>query len=347
MDSDLQNLDLNSKPSNEQQTEQPFNDYGSPVKNSKQTSHMAQSMRKFKVYWNGAKEPMRTTDIFKKQIMQKQQYKMNTLESNDPQHIYQQTIIDLTKDKPKEKKQSEARSINRKRTSQLSTHSLQPLKETINQRDEKLLENRIKLLHNEEQKILKKIDNTRRQAEKIMAIKLHNEEQQRRKIQLQINQDSSIERFREQAKQEKDQQRQRYMELSRTIMDNKRESYLSEKQRRMRDERIKEEYLQSVILENQERKVSVKQQEQQAREKFHKFWEEKLQQAQQNYANKISKEASKVQFKANNINSMESKEAEILRKLQTTQKRQIEVYQQLEDIIKNNRKSITFSDDTP
>lgn len=41
----------------------------------------------------------------------------------------------------------------------------------VMEKDEKLLENRIKMLHNEEQKLLKKIDQTRKQADKILLIK--------------------------------------------------------------------------------------------------------------------------------------------------------------------------------
>lgn len=44
------------------------------------------------------------------------------------------------------------------------------------EKDEKLLENRIKMLQNEEMKLMKKIDMTRKQAEKILAIKKENEE---------------------------------------------------------------------------------------------------------------------------------------------------------------------------
>lgn len=42
--------------------------------------------------------------------------------------------------------------------------------------EQKLLANRISLLQSEEQKILKKIDNTRRKADQILAIKKINEE---------------------------------------------------------------------------------------------------------------------------------------------------------------------------
>lgn len=46
----------------------------------------------------------------------------------------------------------------------------------IMEKDEKLLENRIKMLQNEETKLMKKIEMTRKQADKILAIKRENEE---------------------------------------------------------------------------------------------------------------------------------------------------------------------------
>ena len=52
----------------------------------------------------------------------------------------------------------------------------------IMEKDEKLLENRLKMLQSEEDKLLKKIELTRKQADKIMTIKQQNEEEHKQKI---------------------------------------------------------------------------------------------------------------------------------------------------------------------
>ena len=55
------------------------------------------------------------------------------------------------------------------------------------EKDEKLLENRLKMLQSEEDKLLKKIDLTRKQADKIMTIKQQNEEEHKQKILYQMH----------------------------------------------------------------------------------------------------------------------------------------------------------------
>ena len=118
------------------------------------------------------------------------------------------------------------------------------------EKDEKLLENRIKLLKNEELKLLKKIDQTRKQADKIMAIKQQNEENHRLKVLRQMDQESSIERIKEEKQREKEEAKQRFLDLTRTINDKKRNSYLNEKQKRIQDEQERKKFIEFQIEMN-------------------------------------------------------------------------------------------------
>ena len=74
----------------------------------------------------------------------------------------------------------------------------------VMEKDERMLENRIKMLQHEEQKLLRKIELTRKQAEKIMAVKQRNEEEQRARMEMQLHQDTSMEDFRERKRLERE-----------------------------------------------------------------------------------------------------------------------------------------------
>eukprot|EP00347_Sterkiella_histriomuscorum_P010932 403374380 len=204
----------------------------------------------------------------------------------------------------------------------------------VMEKDEKLLENRIKMLENEESKLLKKIDQTRKQADKILQIKQQNEEQHRQKIQMQMQQDQNIDQFKEQKRQEKEQSKQKFMEYAKNVYEDKRNSYITLKHNRIQGEQLKNQYLQTVIQQNQDRKIQIRQQEVQAREKLSHFWNSKVERSQLNYLEKLDKQKQILHQKAQSISKMEEKEAELLRRLQNTQMRHKETFSMLENAMK-------------
>ncbi|CDW90483.1 UNKNOWN [Stylonychia lemnae] len=218
----------------------------------------------------------------------------------------------------------------------LERGSLLKVKQTrqVMEKDEKLLENRIKMLHNEEQKLLKKIDMTRKQAEKILAIKQQNEEHHRQKIMMQMEQDSSIDQFKEQKRQEKEMSKQKFQDYTRSIYEDKRNAYISLKNTRLTGEQQKQQYLQTVIQQNQDRKQQIRQQEFIAKEKLNLHWNSKVERSQLNYLEKLDKQKNVLSEKAKNITKMEEMEAELLKKLQHTQLRHKETFSMLENVMK-------------
>eukprot|EP00347_Sterkiella_histriomuscorum_P016159 403354255 len=209
----------------------------------------------------------------------------------------------------------------------------------IIEKDEKLLENRIKMLQNEEHKLLQKIDRTRQQADKLMSIKLQNEEDHRKKIQFQLEQESSIERFKEQKKQQDNYNRQKQMEQTKQFFDDKRQTYLDIKLQRLQNEQNKEELMKQILQQKREKKISVQLQQYQARQKLQQHMKQIVENSQNNYKMRLQSEEERIKSKARNISQMEQQETLLLQKLQNTQQKQHEAYQLLEDAVKQHRSS--------
>jgi len=205
----------------------------------------------------------------------------------------------------------------------------------VMEKDERMLENRIKMLQHEEQKLLRKIEMTRKQAEKLMAVKQRNDEEQRQKMEQHLHQDNSMDNFRELKRLEKEQSKKRYLEYSRSIYEDKRQSYLSIRNNRLEGEQSKEHYLEAVRQANKERKAQIRQQEQLAREKLTSIWNQRVEKSQLNYLEKLDRQKQVIQDKAQKISKMEEMEASLLKKLQNTQIRHRETFNMLENAMKS------------
>ena len=72
-----------------------------------------------------------------------------------------------------------------------------------------MLQNRIAMLEIEEQKMMKKINETRKRAEQITKIKQDNEERFLSKLRYQREQEEALEQFRQQNNDQREQQKKR------------------------------------------------------------------------------------------------------------------------------------------
>eukprot|EP00347_Sterkiella_histriomuscorum_P003107 403365560 len=206
----------------------------------------------------------------------------------------------------------------------------------IVERDEKLLNNRINMLQNEETKVLKKIEKTRIRAEQLQEIQRNNDERHKSLMMADIERQKRIEERQLRILQER-KEKQSLLDLQ---MKQRQEELLSNASE-LRKEKvfivdIKNRFKIEQQQVNSMRKLEVQSQELQANFKLQKRREEFIRSMQQIHKQKYDQEYSTIQRKEHSIHKLENMESQLLERLQKTQKKEADVYRNLETVIKDS-----------
>ncbi|TNV72711.1 hypothetical protein FGO68_gene6804 [Halteria grandinella] len=197
---------------------------------------------------------------------------------------------------------------------QLARHSLE--------RDEQVLSNRIKMLQQEEERMLKKIEETRVQAERIQHVSERNHKKNQAKQQLRRSLESRLDIQREEIRLQKEHQRQKMLEQAQKHLEERKEQYHTKKKQAQQLETIKKDYLAQIRQYNTSRRDKVREYESRMKEKLTSHWGGKVEISQLNYLEKLEREKLKLQDKARSITRMEQIEEQLMDKLKQTQVRQ-------------------------
>jgi len=199
--------------------------------------------------------------------------------------------------------------------------------------DAKLLANRISLLKMEEQKAIKKIEETKKRAKEIMQQRQRNEEIIRKKE----------ERQRQKEEEERLKQLQNKMSkesMKEALINGKTNSFLKKKEEaeRVKVEKsetrdIMEMQKEQELLKNASIKQMIKNQEKELAEKKKRDFAEKQARSRADLEEKIMKEDDGRRQREAEVARLEEEELELIRKLQNTQLHQEAAYAELENAL--------------
>lgn len=206
--------------------------------------------------------------------------------------------------------------------------------------DAKLLANRIALLKQEELKARLKIEETKKKAQEILYLRSKHSEL------LKLKDDQK--RQREHSELQRQAENKKLRELkqfkSQQLFSGRKKRVFSEASRMKESRKNNLLFIHNSKQEDLQHRVSlrnfIKNQLKEAEEKRKKAEREKLEKARREMYNRLEEENRIRKFREDEINRMEQEEMELIHKLQNTQLRQKEVYQELENALAG---SIAFS----
>lgn len=202
------------------------------------------------------------------------------------------------------------------------------------EQDANMLANRISMLQQEEEKIMKKINQTRKRADEIMKAKQRNDEMFNKKM-----------RDRENAIRKEEQNRQKYfnervqrqMNKERTlkaIKKAKKDDFKLGKTLTLQNDHYKKEFLEEVRKENERKKDRVKEEEEIRLQRLRELEEEKKKENQDFYIHRVDEERQAILDQEKKIKQMEKLEAELLNRLKNSQQLEQSEYSNLENALK-------------
>jgi hypothetical protein len=212
------------------------------------------------------------------------------------------------------------------------------------QRDAQLLENRLKLLHKEEERVLKRIEDTQKHTQKVNeaydrhAHKLK-AQADLRQVQSQRMQAAKANITRLKTERSKDKQ-QRYN----AMMKSKLQAVQEVRDMKADGGEFKSYCTEQLTLDNLRRTSSVKHELAQASERVSAFQQRRIKEARENYTDKIEEEDRQKQATEQRLLSMEALEMELIARLQNTQMVQQRAYTELEKALNRSRQTSTRSE---
>ncbi len=102
----------------------------------------------------------------------------------------------------------------------------------------------------------------------------------------------------------------------------------------LKNDLYKKQFLAAVRKQNQNRKLQIKQEEEERAEKFRQQEEQKMKENQEMYNSKVSDEKAKIMENEKRIKEMERMEAELLGRLKNSQQMEQQEYGKLEKALK-------------
>jgi hypothetical protein len=204
------------------------------------------------------------------------------------------------------------------------------------EQDANMLANRISMLQQEEAKIMKKINQTRKRADEIMKTKQRNDEMFAKRM-----------RDREMAMQMEEQNRQKYFNdrvqrqhnkerTIKAIKKAKNEEFKAGKSMTLQNDAYKRDFLDAVKRQNEEKRLQVQEEEKERAEKLRQLEEEKLKENQEKYLQRVEEERARILDQEKKIKQMEKMEAELLNRLKNSQQMEQAEYGNLEKALKES-----------
>lgn len=200
--------------------------------------------------------------------------------------------------------------------------------------DAKLLENRIKLLKQEEAKARKKISETKKRAKDILSTKKRNLDQRKKKKELihkRQNDDRNLAIRNQNMKEEIERNKK---EKEAEIENRRREEADRLRQEKREQEELVEMYRQQEQLKNTSMKQMIRNGEKEAEENRKREYSIKKAKARSNLDEKVLKENQRRMEHEQMVAKMEREELELIHRLQNTQTVQKAVYNELEEALK-------------
>lgn len=199
------------------------------------------------------------------------------------------------------------------------------------QQDVDLLHNRIKMLRLEEERAMKKIQETRNKADQIMELKKENDGKYEQKLKDQQKMNKRLNMKKGKRYEEGKSRAKQIEERKKAIHDERKRAAHSLRIRRKQNEKQKFEYLQDLRMKNNAKKELVKTQEQQAFLRLQNM--KQRQQADNQHKNQdiIFSEKDLIRQREIEAQKLEKLEAELLQNLQQTQNMEREAFNQLEN----------------
>jgi hypothetical protein len=201
--------------------------------------------------------------------------------------------------------------------------------------DAQILANRIALLKQEELKSWKKIEETKKKAQEVYLLKKKNEEKIREKQLKEVDnkehmkdsQFASVE-LRKNKQQERDSIRD-------AIVQQKRDEMLAIRRQKEKNAAKKKEYQTKILIENQTKHNSIRQQETIGNLRKKEYLESKMERFRMEQDRKVIQEEEFKHRKEMEVLNMEKLEMELIKKLQHTQLLQKAAYEELETALAN------------
>lgn len=200
--------------------------------------------------------------------------------------------------------------------------------------DAKLLENRIKLLKQEESKARKKISETKKRAKDIMSTKKRNLEQRKKKKELIHKRQHDDKNLAIRNQNMKEEIERKKKEKGSEIDTQRREDAERLRQEKREQEELVEMYKQQEQLKNTSMKQMIRNSEKEAEENRKREYSIKKAKARSNLDEKVLKENSRRIEHEQMVAKMEREELELIHRLQNTQTVQKAVYNELEEALK-------------
>lgn len=204
----------------------------------------------------------------------------------------------------------------------------------IIEQDANLLANRISMLQQEEEKIMKKINQTRKRADEIMRAKKRNDEMFNKRMKdkehkMKVEEENRQKYFNDRAHRQLNKER-----TFKTLRKAKREEFKMGKTLTLQNDKYKTEFIEEVRKNNQHKKERVREEEEQRSAKLKELEEMKKQENQENYYSRVEDERQRILDNEKKIKQMEKLEAELLSRLKNSQQMEQSEYKNLENALK-------------
>lgn len=201
------------------------------------------------------------------------------------------------------------------------------------ERDALMLSNRIKLLHQEEVKTWKKIEETKGKAKEILETKKACEERAIKKEEFRRRKDEELEKQRENYNKLREDRKKGKEELKETIMQSRREYASTRKTERLDNFKRKNETHELIKQDNEVRKQAVKAQKDMGTHKILKHHHRRKEDFKSHYVQRVEDEEMLRKEHEKKLLDMEMFEMELIKRLQNTQSIQKKAYQDLEEAL--------------
>jgi len=202
------------------------------------------------------------------------------------------------------------------------------------EQDADLLQNRIQLLRQEELKMQKKTQDTKKQIKKILELRSDHENRSRDYENLEKIKQQELQEMREQNAKKNHQHKKILMQVGKAMMNQKRESrrvIIDEKQDLAVKARIQRE---SELMFKEAQRDQIRNAEIRLAQKRQKAQQEKELEAMQRMEDRNSAQKHALREKEDLISQMEREEIELIQRLDKAQERQKAVHAQLEDLLR-------------
>jgi hypothetical protein len=207
------------------------------------------------------------------------------------------------------------------------------------QRDAQLLENRLKLLHKEEERVLKRIEDTQKHTQKVNEAYDRHAQKLKAQADLRLVQSQRMQAAKDNITRLKSERSKDKQQRYNAMMKSKLQTVQEVRDMKANGGKFKSYYTEQLTNDNLRRTSTVRQELAQASERVSAFQEQRIKEARDNYTNKIEEEERQKQQTEQRLLNMEVLEMELIARLQNTQMVQQRAYSELEKALNRSRQT--------